>query len=562
MTHIVNRSVAARDDEHARSCPRGRQAVILSAGLGTRIAIVARGHPKAAVATGTRPALVSQVQQLHWAGVRRVVVVHAPGDDRHILPLLTRVFDGAAMEFLLAAQPHPAGPLDALACAREQMSDDDLTLVLGDTLVSDFAELPPDCVGIGQVSAAREFCLVDTDATGRIVGYQDKPDREGASDRAVVGVYRFADGALVRQLLDEADEHGDQEISDLLSRYGRRRPMHATRVRGWQDLGSYERYLAANRASLLGRADHQFTVVDDGSVIKSGNPALIAAQVHWFRNLPETALGLAPRLLEAGEGWHRTELLDYPSLAQLLLYEPLPPTTWSLLLTRLLEVMEECLWGPTRRTSPELPMWCEQVYIAKTEERLATWPLWEEIRSRTLVVNGAAVPSFDELWPNTVSLLRAAASTATHSSVIHADMTFSNILLARGFGMFKLLDPGAAFSNRPGGDARYDLAKLRQSYASGYDALRENLFQLDQTEAGRWELRVFPLPSPITSTADEAIAAAGYDLAAVRLLEAVQFVSMVPLHYDNPDRQVALYLRGLQLLTAVLEGDPHALRLA
>lgn len=376
-----------------------RQAVILSAGLGTRIAIVARGYPKTTVTTGTRPALVSQVQQLRDAGVRSVVVVHAPGDDRQILPLLTRVFGGAGLEFLLAVQPLPAGPRDALACARAHLTDGDLTLVLGDTLIGDFAALPPDGVGIGRVETAREFCLVKSDPSGRIVGYEDNPDREDASDDAVVGVYRFGDGALIQQLLDEAATHGGGELSDLLAWYGRQRPLSAVRVRGWQDLGSYERYLAANRASMLGRAGHRFTVVDDGSVIKSGNPALIAAQVRWFRNLPGTAASLVPRLLEAGEGWHRTELLDYPSLAQLLLYEPLPPATWSLLLTRLLGVMEECLWGPTRRRSPELPVWCERVYITKTEDRLASWALWEQIRSRALVVNGAAVPSFDELWP-------------------------------------------------------------------------------------------------------------------------------------------------------------------
>ncbi|MGW2702320.1 sugar phosphate nucleotidyltransferase [Streptomyces sp. NPDC001340] len=549
-------------DAHARSSSPVRQAVILSAGLGTRIAIVARGCPKATVTTGTRPALISQIQLLHRAGIRRVVVVHAPGDDRHILPLLARVFSDAKLEFVLTVQDRPAGPLDALACAREHLTDGDLTLVLGDTLVSDFATLPPDGVGIGRVETARQFCLVETAPSGRILRYTDKPDREGSSNDAVVGIYRFADGALVRKLLDETDSRRGGELSDLLVRYGRQRPLIAVRVRGWQDLGSYERYLAANRASLLGRAGHRFTVVDDGSVVKSADPSLIAAQVSWFRSLPETAAGLAPRLLEAGEGWHRTELLDYPSLAQLLLYEPLPPATWSLLLTRLLGVMEDCLWGPTRRESPELPVWCERVYITKTEARLGSWPYWEQIRSLALVVNGTTIPSFDELWPSAVALLRTVAASATHSSVIHADMTFSNILLARGFGMFKLLDPGSAFSNRPGGDIRYDLAKLRQSYAGGYDALRENLFQLEQVGAGQWGLQIFPRPSPITTTGDEVIAAAGYDLAAVRLLEAVQFVSMVPLHHESPDRQLALYLRGLQLMTAVLEGDPHALPLA
>lgn len=66
-------------------------------------------------------------------------------------------------------------------------------------------------------------------------------------------------------------------------------------------------------------------------------------------------------------------------------------------------------------------------------------------------------------------------------------MTFSNILLARGQGTFKVLDPGTMFSNSPGGDVRYDLAKLRQSYAGGYDALREDLFSLDQLGPAQWQ---------------------------------------------------------------------------
>ena len=40
---------------------------------------------------------------------------------------------------------------------------------------------------------------------------------------------------------------------------------------------------------------------------------------------------------------------------------------------------------------------------------------------------------------------------------------------------------------------------------------------------------------------------AGFDLARVRLIESLLFLSMIPLHKDHPERQVAMALRGLSL---------------
>ncbi|MGH3319270.1 MAG: sugar phosphate nucleotidyltransferase [Streptosporangiaceae bacterium] len=534
------------------------QAVILSAGLGTRIAIVAHGRPKALVTAASRPALVTQLQQLHRSGVRRITVVNALGDDRQLRPLVAQVFSGAELDVRFVVQDRPVGPLDALRRAAPHLVGDDVLLLLGDTLVDDLSALPPDSVGLGQVDEVREFCIARVYRTGRIGGYVDKPDRDSSSDHAVVGAYRFADAELLRELLQDDATPVTGELSDLLERYGQQRPLTGVTV-GWRDLGSYDRYITANRAAVRGRASHAFVIADDGSVVKSGERSLMATQAEWYRALPETAVELAPRLLGVGDGWYRVELLDYPNLAQLLLYELLPPRTWQFLLTRLLEITERRLWAPTRRPDAALPVWCGRKYVTKTEHRLASWPRWGRLRGQRLTVNGVELPCFDELWPAATKALHELSAAATHSCLIHGDMTFSNILLARRYGTFKLLDPGTTFSNSPGGDVRYDLAKLRQCYAGGYDALSEDLFSLEESGPGRWELCVFPRTSPIAEIGDEILAAAGHSLDEVRLLEAVQFLSMVPLHHDSVERQLALYARGLQLLTAAMEGTFHAL---
>ena len=534
-----------------------RQAVILSAGLGTRIAVVAQGRPKALIEVGALAAIVTQVRQLLGAGVRRIVVVHAAGQDDPVRSLFAHVFAHADVEFRFAVQLRPSGPLDALAAATGQIRPGDVTVLLADTLIENLADIPPDAVGVGAVDSAREFCIAHVDQAGRISEYEDKPDRDDGSDLAVAGVYRFGDADLLRTLL--AEPAGSPELSDLLARYGARRQLTAVTVEGWRDLGSYERYLRASRSALAGRAGHGFAFEDDGTVTKRGEPSLMAAQARWYRELPDTAAGLAPRLFGAGEGWYRMELLDYPSLSQLLLYEPLPASTWSFLLRSLLETVEARLWGPTRQRDPALPAWCERKYIIKTERRLERWPEWRRLRDRRLIINGTELASFDELWPDAVRALRSLSSTAGQSCTIHGDMTFSNILLARHHGFFKLVDPGTTFSNSRGGDLRYDLAKLRQCYAGGYDSLSADLFSLSARGPGRWELRLFPRQSMLADLGDEILAGLGCDLTAVKLLEAIQFLSMVPLHRDNPGRQLALYARGLQLLAAVLEGRPDAI---
>jgi hypothetical protein len=48
------------------------------------------------------------------------------------------------------------------------------------------------------------------------------------------------------------------------------------------------------------------------------------------------------------------------------------------------------------------------------------------------------------------------------------------------------------------------------------------------------------------------MAAAGYDLNEIKLLEGLLFVSMPPLHSDHPQRQRLMYLIGLELLNEVL----------
>ena len=46
-----------------------------------------------------------------------------------------------------------------------------------------------------------------------------------------------------------------------------------------------------------------------------------------------------------------------------------------------------------------------------------------------------------------------------------------------------------------------------------------------------------------------------YDLKEVRTLEGLLFLSMCPLHKDNPSRQVAMFATGLRILKEVMNHE-------
>ena len=51
---------------------------------------------------------------------------------------------------------------------------------------------------------------------------------------------------------------------------------------------------------------------------------------------------------------------------------------------------------------------------------------------------------------------------------------------------------------------------------------------------------------------DEMLLDAGYDVRAIRFIEGLLFLSMLPLHQGRPQRQQMMYFTGLRLLNEVL----------
>jgi hypothetical protein len=100
------------------------------------------------------------------------------------------------------------------------------------------------------------------------------------------------------------------------------------------------------------------------------------------------------------------------------------------------------------------------------------------------------------------------------------------------------------------GDARYDLAKLAHSVIGRYDFLVCGRYRLERSAERDFELYL-PDDAFIREAELEfrrtAFAGRHTDDPAVAALTAMLFLSMLPLHADDPARQAALLANGLRL---------------
>ena len=135
-------------------------------------------------------------------------------------------------------------------------------------------------------------------------------------------------------------------------------------------------------------------------------------------------------------------------------------------------------------------------------------------------------------------------------AIIHGDFCFSNILYDPAAQIARLIDPRGSFG-KAGiyGDPRYDLAKLRHSIAGSYDYIVSDLFRLQQ-QGNSFESSLFrnPVQDELCAFFDRKVSLLGYRIEDIRLIEALLFFSMLPLHRDHPGRQKMMFLRGLEIL--------------
>ncbi len=252
------------------------KAIVLCAGIGSRLRPLTWVRPKHLLPVAGRPVIDHVLTDLREAGVDHAVFVTPPDD--HALEEF--VGDGArwGIETSFCEQPEPLGLAHALRCATGHVGDDERFLMyLGDDLLGEGVAQFADRFRASEAAASlivkpvadpRSFGVVIVE-DGVVTGLVEKPSNP-PSNLAVVGVYGF--GPQIWDAIDRISPsaRGELEITDaidLLVRQGEEVTVHVTEG-FWADAGSPEALLRANRFFLERLEARNEGEVDGASLIE------------------------------------------------------------------------------------------------------------------------------------------------------------------------------------------------------------------------------------------------------------------------------------------------------
>ena len=212
---------------------------------------------------------------------------------------------------------------------------------------------------------------------------------------------------------------------------------------------------------------------------------------------------------------------------------------------------------PVRQDASAARAKAEELYLHKLDRRMADLLALEAGQHLDrLVREGTKTGGLLALTERYKRLLEAEwarSGPGDTVAVMHGDLCFSNILFDKRSRLVRFIDPrGATTEDELYSHPYYDVAKLSHSVLGAYDFVNNGLFEVLVGDDLQLELRV---ERPPVDTRQELflqrVAAAGFDPVLMRLYEASLFLSMLPLHAEDPRKLLGFVLTALQILDEV-----------
>lgn len=140
-----------------------------------------------------------------------------------------------------------------------------------------------------------------------------------------------------------------------------------------------------------------------------------------------------------------------------------------------------------------------------------------------------------------------------HYSVIgHGDLCFSNMLFNKEADLLKLIDPkGAVEENQMWTNPYYDVAKLSHSICGRYDFFNNGLHHISLDGNLKFKLDIDFDNIEYKKKFKHYVEKNGFSYEAVRIYEVSLFLSMLPLHMDNPQKVFGFILNAIDIMEEI-----------
>jgi len=514
--------------------------VVLAAGLGSRMRPYTDKINKAILPINQKAA-ISYILDKFPTDVEVVIALGHLGDtvknflraayeDRNFTFVEVDNFDGPG-----------AGPGYSLLCCADYL-DCPFVFFSADTLVlEDVPEPSSNWFGVAKVNNPVEYCTVSS-SDGYIDQLFDKVEN-GTSSAFIglAGVHSYVEffNALART---DTDIKGEKQVSDgflALVDIGL-----AEKKFTWFDTGNPEGYkksidfFSNEKSAFDFSKSDEFLYIQDNKVIKYFSDNRLAENRYLRSRLLK---GIVPNIEFYKDGFY-----SYAFQNGNVAYDSKTPD----IVARFFDWAIDNLWIKKTLTPNERLFFeqkCASFYKDKTLDRLSIYYSRFSKKDDDLKINGVSVSPLKKM----LEVVPWGLLSNGMPGLFHGDLQFDNILELSN-REFTLLDWRQDFSGLVEyGDIYYDLAKLYGGLSVSYKAIKSGDFEFKEESDG---VVLIHKPMEKMSTMREQFeslaADAGYDFQKIRLITALIFLNMSPMHHQ-PFSHFIYYLGKLQLSSSI-----------
>jgi len=276
----------------------------------------------------------------------------------------------------------------------------------------------------------------------------------------------------------------------------------------------------------------------------------LVAEIDWYEQLPPELRWVYPAVFarDRDKPSLTMEFVPYPSLDELFLYSDLHESTWSVVLAKLVKLLQ-LFNGYKAQVSLDdyRDMYVNKVRTRIEDLKRQSAVLRPLLEAPGLTINGLECLSITRAIDAVESVLPRLWAEDDHS-IIHGDFCFPNILFSPESGAVKVVDPRGAWG-KPGinGDIKYDYAKLLHSISGGYDSIINDYCDV-RWNGGSIDASVFK-PRVSEFLERTLFASMPYRPEVIELLEGSIFVSIAAIHREDVRRQLVMLAVGLEKIT-------------
>lgn len=197
------------------------------------------------------------------------------------------------------------------------------------------------------------------------------------------------------------------------------------------------------------------------------------------------------------------------------------------------------------------------LYIDKVNDRIAELKAITEFKKIKALLDASEETNIDVLVDKYFELKNKIESRVTYPKQLvigHGDLCFANALYNKSTNTLKFIDPkGAIVEDELWTNAYYDVAKLSHSVCGRYDFFNNALFDIKIGQTFSYNLEIAFDNTKYVEIFRRKVEENGFDYLTVRIYEASLFLSMLPLHMDNPHKVFGFILNVKNILKEIEE---------